>query len=612
LPKAAKSGLLHRVERNFMKQPEVKKVYPLATIARSYWKSMRPYRANVFGAFAAYGLAVSLASVVQPLFFRNIVDTISAAVPGDEISVAKIWKWFWYLAGIMAAYQTCFRFGDVLYSATKIRIIKNIADRTFADLHRHSYRFFSETFSGSLVAKSKRYVMGFESLYDSVMFSFWMVAVQVAGIIVSLMILVPWVAAVFAVWIAGYVWLSWKVMRMKTVYDDEAAQEDSNLTARLSDAMSNVLTVKTFAREGFEQEAFAEVTSRWDDARRKSARFQNNFFAVQVILLGLLELVAIGFSISLWNKGLMTLGTVVLVQWYAATVFMVIFQLTHVFANFVRGLADSSEMIDIFETPTDIADPIQPKSLPKLLQGTFVFQDVDFRYAGGASVFEKFSVAFRSKEKVGIVGSSGAGKSTITKLLLRFLDPVSGSIALDGIDIRDFRQEDLRKTIAYVSQDASLFHRSLKENIAYGNPDATNEAIIAAAKKARAHEFIERLEKGYATLVGERGVKLSGGERQRVALARAILKDAPILVLDEATSSLDTVSEKLIQDALDELMRDKTVIVIAHRLSTVRKMDRILVLEGGKIVEDGSHEKLLIQHGVYANLWKHQTDGFIE
>jgi ATP-binding cassette subfamily B protein len=262
------------------------------------------------------------------------------------------------------------------------------------------------------------------------------------------------------------------------------------------------------------------------------------------------------------------------------------------------------------ERPLDVADPKAPVQLGTV-RGEVSFDDVGFRYQGNQSVISDFSLTIRSGEKVALVGSSGAGKSTITKLLLRLFDVTSGSVKIDGIDVRDMAQDDLRAHIAFVPQDPVLFHRTLMDNIRYGRRDATDEEVIEAARKAHCHEFIERLSKGYETYVGERGVKLSGGERQRIAVARAILKNAPILVLDEATSSLDSESEALIQDALNVLMEGKTVIAIAHRLSTIMHMDRILVIEGGRIADQGTHQELLSREGLYQKLWNIQAGGFL-
>jgi ATP-binding cassette subfamily B protein len=274
------------------------------------------------------------------------------------------------------------------------------------------------------------------------------------------------------------------------------------------------------------------------------------------------------------------------------------------------AFADAGEMAGILERPLDVADPKTPVKLG-IVRGEVSFDDVGFRYQGNQSVISDFSLTIRSGEKVALVGSSGAGKSTITKLLLRLFDVTSGSVKIDGIDVRDMAQDDLRAHIAFVPQDPVLFHRTLMDNIRYGRRDATDEEVIEAARKAHCHEFIERLSKGYETYVGERGVKLSGGERQRIAVARAILKNAPILVLDEATSSLDSESEALIQDALNVLMQGKTVIAIAHRLSTIMHMDRILVIEGGRIADQGTHQELLSREGLYQKLWNIQAGGFL-
>lgn len=269
-------------------------------------------------------------------------------------------------------------------------------------------------------------------------------------------------------------------------------------------------------------------------------------------------------------------------------------------------------MVEILQIAPEVKDPPEPE-IPRIDKGLVSFQDVAFTHHGADdAIFEKFSIDIRPGEKIGLVGHSGSGKTTLTRLLLRFSDIDNGKILIDGQNIAHLSQDDLRRFVAYVPQEPLLFHRTIRENISYGNPKASLEEIMTFAKKAHAHEFIKSLPKQYETLVGERGVKLSGGQRQRVAIARAMLKKAPVLLLDEATSALDSESEQLIQDALWKLMEGRTAIVIAHRLSTIQKMDRIVVLKHGKIVEQGSHRELINKGGVYASLWSHQSGGFID
>jgi ATP-binding cassette subfamily B protein len=284
----------------------------------------------------------------------------------------------------------------------------------------------------------------------------------------------------------------------------------------------------------------------------------------------------------------------------------------NVLRNYNRSISDASDMAEILQQEAEVQDPAEPEPL-RMNKGAVTFQNVTFTHQGSDdALFAKLDLQIKPGEKVGLIGHSGSGKTTFTRLLLRFSDIDSGEILIDGQNIAHVTQDDLRSAIAYVPQEPLLFHRTIQENIAYGRPGASKAAVLKAARRANADEFITSLPQGYDTLVGERGVKLSGGQRQRVAIARAILKDAPILVLDEATSALDSESEKLIQAALWNLMQGRTAIAIAHRLSTVQRMDRIIVMDDGAITEQGTHAELLQKKGTYAKLWAHQSGGFLE
>ncbi len=332
--------------------------------------------------------------------------------------------------------------------------------------------------------------------------------------------------------------------------------------------------------------------------------------AAQAALMIAIQFGLLAMGIDQWMRGVLTVGDLVLIQGYLLVVFNKLWDIGRSFRHVFEAFADAREMVEILELPYAVRDRRGARAL-SITRGAITFQDVRFQFRDSRVVLDRFTLRIAPKEKIALVGPSGAGKSTATKLLFRFHDVQDGMITIDRQDIARVTQESLRSAIALVPQEPILFHRTLMENIRYGRRDATDEQVIAAAKRAHCHEFIADCSEGYETYVGERGVKLSGGERQRVAIARAILKDAPILILDEATSSLDSESEQLIQDALRTLMERKTVMVIAHRLSTIMLMDRIVVVERGAVTAMGTHDDLLATGGTYKRLWDIQAGGFI-
>jgi len=381
---------------------------------------------------------------------------------------------------------------------------------------------------------------------------------------------------------------------------------DSKMTGALADAITNVTTIKMFSKIPYEIKRFASVTHKLFQARLRSWHAGNLLNLFQSVSMSSIQLFIIFTIINLWAQNKISIGTIVLIQTYVIHIYSNLWDLGRVLRDLYTAMVDAEEMVEILEQKSDISDA---NKLEQCLinQGKIQFKDVHFSYVDNTQVFADLNLTIQPGQKIGIVGESGAGKTTITKLLLRFADIDSGQILIDNQSIYQISQNDLRKNIAFVPQDPILFHRSLLDNIKYGKLDASKKEVMQAAKKAHAHEFILNSPQKYQTFVGERGIKLSGGEKQRVAIARAILKNTPILILDEATSSLDSKSEKLIQVALENLMKNKTTIIIAHRLSTLRKMDKIIVFDNGKIIEQGTHPELIKKKGQYFNLWTYQT-----
>ncbi len=375
--------------------------------------------------------------------------------------------------------------------------------------------------------------------------------------------------------------------------------------------MSNI---KYFAREKYETKQFNRITQKLADSQYWDWGIGEIIFAWQGLLAIVFEIVVFWLSLYLVANHKIDLGQLVLVQLYTGNVIYNLWNVPRMVRRVESAFADSAEMTEILYTEPEITDT--PDALVcSIKDGSINFEDVSFCHKDALDndpLFRNVNLDVKAGEKVGLAGPSGGGKTTLTKILLRLADIDAGQITIDGQNIAKLKQTDLRQAITYVPQEPILFHRSLLDNIRYGKPSASTQEIIEAAKRAHADDFINKLPEGYNTMVGERGVKLSGGQRQRVAIARAMLKNSPILVLDEATSALDSESEKLIQDALWKLMQGRTAIVVAHRLSTIQKLDRIIVLDGGNITEQGTHQTLLDKNGTYAKLWAHQSGGFIE
>ncbi len=574
-----------------------------------YFSYCKPHWFSGVVVFPVYLVSLILVNTVKPLLYKETIDIMALGPTQD--TAGRVFELFWYLALLLVVAQTFFRIGDYTVTWFQSKVLKIMTDDTYRRIHRHGVGFFEDHFVGSLVTKARRFVRSFETIYDTLLWNIWFSIVICGSILIALAFVSSILALVFLVWIFVYVGITFIFIKYKRPRDLAKAAQDSRVTGFLADTLTNFLNIKMFASRNLEQKRFESVTQEEHRIRLRAWNFANHQTLVQSVLLGfILELGMMYIVVRLWLNGTVTLGTVVLVQSYVVSVFGQLWNLGKGLTRFAEGLSDAQEMIDIFETREDIQDPPQPEKC-RISHGVISFSSVFFRYNEKVRIFEDFDFSVQSGEKIGLIGHSGAGKTTIVKLLLRFSDVTDGSVKIDGQDIRAITQDDLRRNIAYVPQEPILFHRTLRENILYGNPEVSEQEMLLASKKAHAHDFISALPEGYDTLVGERGIKLSGGERQRVAIARAMLKDAPILILDEATSALDSISEKHIQSAFSALMKNRTTIVIAHRLSTIQKMDRIVVLDGGKISEEGTHDVLLEKDGTYSSFWKEQAGGFL-
>ncbi len=580
-------------------------------IFRHIWPLIMKYKWSFYLIFIFGAFRVFFDSILKAVYFKKIIDIISKSSLVNGIIVSELVYLVIINILILIGGYISSRFLAWTMVYFQSNLMRELTDYSFGKIIKNSYHFFSNRFIGSLVTKSRRFVRAFEVMHDTVIFNFWSTFIILIGVFIVLFIQATLISLVFLIWVILYVLIISLFVKKNITYDIAKAEADSRVSGRLADVFSNVLALKVFSAKEREKDSFKKVTTDEAKHRDQSWYFKNKQDAVQAGLMTLVQAVILYLIIKLWIAGTMTTGTVVLIQTYLVIVFDYLWDLGKAFTKLMESAADMKEVIDIFETESDILDPQKPE-ISKMKTGSIEFNNVSFVYDSGQKVFSNFSLKIKSGEKIGLVGHSGAGKSTITKLLLRFVDVSSGEIKIDGQDVRAVLQDDLRKAISYVPQEPMLFHRTISENIAYGKPNATEEEVIEAAKKAHAHEFISTLKNGYNTLVGERGVKLSGGERQRVAIARVMLANTPILILDEATSSLDSISESYIQDAFGELMKGKTTIVIAHRLSTVQKMDRIVVLDKGQMTEEGTHKELLKRGGLYADLWGHQTGGFLE
>ena len=557
-------------------------------------------------------LAASATSVEAfgPYVLSRLINAITAAVQTKASFSDAILPWLGLLAAIWLGSTLAYRAYEAVDVATSPRMRALAQKYMFAYLMGHSPRYFQENFAGKLGQKVKQAGQATVGILGIVGFEMVRVAMMMLVGGVLMFVTHASYAIVLAVWAVLYLAIVFALAKRCVVYSKALSSEISTSTGRLIDAIANADLVRAFAKADYERRFISHFLMDEMNASRRLRSFlivMRTFMAIATLAL-LLGLVALAGMDAL--SGAISVGAFAMIFFLANQIIRSVQELSYRLLDYFEQLGTLAEALELVSQSHEIVDA--PNAQPLAVrEGAIRYENIKFAHPDGLQVFDGLNLAIRPGEKVGLVGPSGAGKSTLVKLLRRQFEPQAGRIVIDNQDISHVTWDSLNEAIAEVPQVASIFHRAVRDNIRYAKPGADEGEVLRAASEAYAHEFITGRSTGYDTIVGEQGIKLSGGERQRVAIARALVKDARILVLDEATSSLDSESEHLIQQALWTLMQGRTVIAIAHRLSTIAGMDRIVYLEAGRIVEEGPHRELLAKGGAYARLWNRQMGGFI-
>lgn len=559
--------------------------------------------------------AVTVANLLEGVFLlliRSLTDAANIAIK-DSFSAQTLnplWTWVIVLSLTFFVTEGVWRLSGFSGMRLITQSEANSARELFKYLIEHSRNYFNSKFAGSLVNKIGHATQGVSSMISNFLWQFYPLFLSLI-IDIGIMISIDYrLGIMLSAWTVVFLGFNYFMVKKKQHLSYANANSNSIMKGKMVDTVSNISAVQANAYANYEKNYIDFFIKNRQKKHLQSWMASEWILFANGALLMIFIFGMIGISIFLVQNGIASIGSLVLVISMTLSLTGSLFFIGHKMTDTIDDYSQIDEGLHELIVPYEIKDKPDAKILKKI-KGNINFKNVFFRF-DNTPVFDNFSLEILPGQKVGIVGVSGAGKTTLINLLLRNHDIKEGTIELDGNNIKDITRTSLRKKLAFVPQDVSLFHRTIRDNIRYGKINATDEEVIYAAKKAQAHQFIVSFPKGYDTQVGERGIKLSGGQRQRIAIARAFLKNAPVLLLDEATSALDSESEIMVQAGFAQLMQKKTVIVIAHRLSTLRVMDRIVLLEKGKIAEDGTHNSLLKKNGHYANLWKHQVEGFIK
>ena len=583
------------------------------TLHHFWWVTKKKPFATFMAVFTSVAYT-ALLTYANTWMMGKIVDRVQASpVTADQV-FPVFGPYILALLLINAFGQACSKLQDWSVMELELNGNYHLARLCFDTLSNQSMTFHTSRFGGALVSQTSRFMSGYTGLVDVVVYSLIPTIASIVCTIVTLAPVAPLFVVILFALLTLYVVVAYTMYEKILPLSAATAAAQNRLSGVLSDAVTNILAVKTYGREDYERGLFNDADK---DAMAAEKRSMNAMMARGAMTSTLITIIMLVTSIFVTGGNAwygISAGTLVMMFSYTYQLSMRFNYINSMMQRMNRAVGDAAEMTRILDEPRLVEDAPDAQPL-EVRDGAIDFENLSFRYldaAEGDYVFQGLDLHVPAGQRLGLVGRSGSGKTTLTKLLLRLADVQEGRVLVDGQDISLCTQQSLRRQIAYVPQEALLFHRSIRENIAYGRPDATDDEVREAARQANALEFIDKLPRGMETMVGERGVKLSGGQRQRVAIARAILADCPILVLDEATSALDSESEAAVQGALQNLMAGRTAIVVAHRLSTVASLDRIVVIEDGVIVEDGTHAELAQAGGVYETLWDRQTGAFLE